>query len=111
MAINENCQSCQTFAYAHQYVFSPHHPVRISEGTSHQLQAIQAAINWVANSNEDFTTMSSQLDSLSWAFCYTVQRAVQAGPNDQNDQNSQPSTNICKGTAPFDHRQVQQHDD
>ena len=107
VAINENCQSCQTFAYAQQYVFSPHHPVRIGEGTSRQLQAIQAAINWVANSNEDFTTMTSQLDSLSWAFCSAVQRAVQAG---QDGQNSQASTNIC-GAAPFDHRQVQQHDD
>jgi hypothetical protein len=95
VALNENCQSCQTFAYAHQYVFSPHHPVTLSERTNQQLQQIQQGIDWVAHSGKDFATMSSQLDDLSWAYCYVVQRAAHV-------------TNVC-GAPPFDHRQVQEH--
>lgn len=96
VAVNENCQSCLTFAYAHQYVLSPHHPIEISGKDSKRLQAIQQGIDWVAHSGKDFATMSSQLDSLSWAYCSVVQHAAHV-------------SNVC-GAAPFDHRQVKEHD-
>jgi hypothetical protein len=105
VAFNESCNSCQTFAYAHQYVFSPHHTVRINGDTRERLANIQRGIDWVANSNTDFATMSSRLDQLSWAFCDTVQRAV---ANQQEGQNPSSGPSVC-GAAPFDHRQVQEH--
>lgn len=58
-------------------------------------RVIQQGIDWVAHSGKDFATMSSQLDNLSWAYCYVVQRAVHVN-------------NVC-GAAPFDHRQVEEH--
>jgi hypothetical protein len=94
-----------TFAYAHQFVFSPHHPVKLGGETRERLAYIQQGIDWIANSGTDFATMSRRLDQLSWAFCDTVQQAV---ASDQKGQNaSTPS--VC-GAAPFDHRQVQEHD-
>ena len=105
VALNENCTSCQTFAYAHQYVFSPHHTVRLDGEARDRLAGIQRAINWVANSGTDFATMSSRLDQLSWAFCDTVQRAVASQQDGQNTS----TTSVC-GVAPFDHRQIQEHD-
>ncbi len=39
VAINENCSHCQTFAYAHQYLFLTHYRVTIDRKTSRQLLA------------------------------------------------------------------------
>ena len=73
VAVNENCQACQTFAYTHHYVFSPHHAVTFDPDTNQKLAYIQSGIDWVAHSNMDFPTMSTRLDQLSWGFCTTVQ--------------------------------------
>ncbi|MDP9073711.1 MAG: hypothetical protein M3N98_05945, partial [Actinomycetota bacterium] len=105
VAVNDSCTSCQTYAYAHQYLFLPYHPVQIDGETRDRLAGIQSAINWVANSGKDFATINGQLDQLSWAFCDTVQRAVQS---QQEGEGSSTTTNVC-GAAPFDHRQVQEH--
>jgi hypothetical protein len=100
VAVNENCLSCLTFAYAHQYVFSPHHPVVLNRDATLALQAIQSYVDHEANSGEDFATLNSHLDDASWAFCYVVQRAAQ-----KSDTRSSTTPNVC-GAAPFDHRQV-----
>jgi hypothetical protein len=106
VAVNENCQSCLTFAYAHQYVFSPHHPVILDGESNSQLQMIQSYIDHEANSGEDFALLSSHLDNASWAFCYVVQRAVQRQDNQGGDHKSSTGSPTVCGAAPFDHRQV-----
>ena len=108
VAVNENCQSCLTFAYAHQYVFSPHHPVSLDSESNRELQAIQSYIDSEANSGEDFAVLSSHLDNASWAFCYVVQRAVQRQNRSGDHNSSTASPSVC-GAAPFDHRQVASH--
>jgi hypothetical protein len=67
VAINDNCQSCQTFAYAHQYVIQTPvvHVTKVDNGTIEQVLSIQSQISQVAHSSVDFATMSSQLDQLS----------------------------------------------
>ncbi|MGH9124124.1 MAG: hypothetical protein ACRDZ8_05270 [Acidimicrobiales bacterium] len=102
VALNNNCQSCMTFAYAQQYVFSPEHPVTLGRGTTAVLAGLQAAMRAVAASDESFTTMNSNLNDLSWAYCETVQVAIQtSGPN--------PGPPVC-GAPPFDNLQVQTRD-
>ena len=67
VAVNDNCQLCQTFAYANQYVIQTT-KVRLSkvdDSTVGQVLNIQSQISQVAHSNADFPTMSSQLDQLS----------------------------------------------
>ncbi|MGH9126990.1 MAG: hypothetical protein ACRDZ8_20035 [Acidimicrobiales bacterium] len=82
IAVNDNCQSCQTLAYAHQYVIQTSDETNFGEivGSS-QLWNIQSQISQVANSGEDFVTMSSQLDQLSSEFYHAVVQAVQNQSN------------------------------
>ncbi|MDQ6617902.1 MAG: hypothetical protein M3083_24955 [Actinomycetota bacterium] len=100
-AVNDNCHSCQTFAYAHQYViqitripegFNP------GEGTVEQVGTILSNISQVAHSNEDFVTMSSQLDQLSLELYNTVSQALQS----QNHGDG--------GHKADEHRQAQEKD-
>lgn len=79
---NDNCQSCQTFAYAHQYVIQTSQETNFGEVVgSGQLWDIQSQISQVANSGEDFVTMSSQLDQLSSEFYNAVVQALQNQDN------------------------------
>jgi hypothetical protein len=97
VAVNDTCQSCQTFAYAHQYVIQTTQIPGYDRENVDQLQQIQWQINQVANSGEDFATMSTQLDQLSGQFYNTVYQAVM---------------NQHQGAAAqrLDRRQVQQKD-
>jgi hypothetical protein len=67
VAVNDNCQSCQTFAYAHQYVIQTPvvHLDNVDKATVNQVLSIQSQVSAVAHSSADFATMSSQLDQLS----------------------------------------------
>jgi hypothetical protein len=77
VAVNETCQSCQTFAYAHQYLIQAMNGFRLPDGSYEQLAQIQWKISQVARSNVDFVTMSSQLDQLSLQLYNTAYQAVQ----------------------------------
>jgi putative peptide zinc metalloprotease protein len=73
VALNENCTSCQTFAFARQFVLSPHHQVSISEQTQRQVNSIQQQMSSRARSQEPFPQLEADLDSLSQQMLAAVQ--------------------------------------
>ncbi len=85
LAVNQNCYSCATFAYANQYLLWTHQNVNIDNGTWYQLARIRSRIDQVARSGEDFPTMNSQLDQLSQQLYDTVAQAL-ANQNSGPDQ-------------------------
>jgi hypothetical protein len=99
VALNENCQSCQTFAYAHQYVIQTPvvHVTKVDNATIQQVMSIQSQISQVAQSNVDFPTMSSQLDQLSLNLYNVVYQFLQNHGNSGRSHDSE-------------HRLVQQKD-
>jgi hypothetical protein len=77
IALNENCTSCATFAFARQYVLSPHREVELSGQTKKQVASLRAQMSSVASSQEPFPQLEADLDSLS----QQVLSAVQADLN------------------------------
>jgi hypothetical protein len=77
LAINENCHSCQTFAYANQYVFSPLRPVELSDSAREQLAEVRDQIAEVVRSQKPFPQMSADLDSLSSQLISIVRAEIQ----------------------------------
>jgi hypothetical protein len=88
VAVNDTCVSCQTFAYAHQYVIQTTHEVHWQKGYSQQLWSFQQQFSQVAHSGEDFATMSSQLDQLSLDYYNAVYQAVQSQAQDGGHEKS-----------------------
>jgi hypothetical protein len=62
-----------TFAFARQYVLSPHRTVEISESTRHQVDSLRAQMSNLARSQEPFPQLESDLDSLSQQMLAAVQ--------------------------------------
>ncbi len=96
VAVNEACQSCQTFAYAHQYLIQTTKGFSFQDGSYQQLAQIDWKISQVAHSGEDFATMSSQLDQLSLQLYNAAYQAV-------HNQNGD-------GQESAERRQVQEND-
>jgi hypothetical protein len=77
VAVNQNCQTCQTFAYASQYVITTHHVTYLSESVREQLAGLVQEIDQVTASGVSFATMSAELDLISAQYYDVVAQAVQ----------------------------------
>lgn len=95
VALNESCNSCQTFAYANQVVFSPHARVKIGDAAEEQIEAIDEQAANVVASNETTDQMTSDLDGLTARLTALVQAEIQRAGTD---------------AAKVDHREVHHED-
>jgi putative peptide zinc metalloprotease protein len=89
-AINDGCDTCETFAYARQYVFVVGHEVRISGWSEHRLEDINEEMADVVQSRDAFPTMEAELDSLTQQLVDVVRHDIaragkKGGEQDQRD--------------------------
>lgn len=94
VALNYQCQSCQTFAYAHQVLVSSDRPVRIDDQAREQIAGVDQQISAVVHSGDPFPQLQSELDGLTQQLVNIVQGQVnQAGAHasqaDQRQVNEQ----------------------
>jgi putative peptide zinc metalloprotease protein len=76
VALNESCTRCATFAYARQVVLTPYRDIRIGDRAEGQIEAISREASRVAASDEDFPTMSADLDRLTERLVAVVQAEI-----------------------------------
>jgi hypothetical protein len=93
-AINDGCTTCETFAYARQYVFVVGHPVRIGDRAEGRLERIDDQIDTVIRSRGTFTDMETQLDALTQQMVDIVRGEIARSGNSGGES---------------DHRDVQEH--
>jgi hypothetical protein len=61
IALNLNCVSCSTYAFAHQYVLSTGGPVRLSDSGRAQINQIRQELAGLASSNLPFDQLTTEL--------------------------------------------------
>jgi putative peptide zinc metalloprotease protein len=86
VAINENCQSCQTFAFARQFVLSPHRRVQLSDQTWAKLAQLRQQMASESRSLEPFAQMGANLESLSQEMVGAVQADLQRSGGSGDEQ-------------------------
>lgn len=87
LALNQGCQSCQTFAYARQVLVYASHRVDLGQ-TERQVHQVDAQVAQELASGQAFGQMASGLDSLAAQLVADVQQAIQEGgpPGQQAEQ-------------------------
>lgn len=66
VAVNAGCLRCMTFAYAHQVMLSPFHPVTISDAARGQLKELDRRLDaLLAVPDTPFDVLDQQLDALA----------------------------------------------
>lgn len=94
VALNYQCQTCQTFAYANQVLVSSDRPVKIDDQASHQIAGLDHQISAVVHSGDPFPQLQAELDGLTQQLVTVVKGQVsQAGAH----------------ATEADQRQVQEH--
>jgi putative peptide zinc metalloprotease protein len=68
LAVNADCQSCQTAAFAYQYVLTTGGMVRLSERGRHEVSTIREDASELAASSLPFPELEEQLDTLAARF-------------------------------------------
>lgn len=86
VAVNQNCDTCETFAYAHQIVFIVLRPVKIGARASDQIDSIQKDIDDVVRSRDDFPTMQAELDSLTDQMAGVVRSEIDRSGHGRGEQ-------------------------
>jgi hypothetical protein len=95
LAVNQNCDTCQTFAYAHQVIFLVGRPVRLGGRALDRIESIQEDIDDVVRSRHDFPTMEAELDSLTDQMAAVVRAEI---------------SRSGRGNGEQDHRDVHDHE-
>jgi len=93
-AINDNCDTCETFAFARQHFFDVGHPVPIGNRAEDQIDDINDQMAQVIRSRDDFPTMVTELDALTQALIDVVRGEIDRSGSHQGED---------------DHRDVQEH--
>jgi hypothetical protein len=94
-AINDNCDTCETFAYARQYVFIVGREVKISHKAETRIERIDEDMEDVIRSRDDFPTMEAELDALTQQMVDVVRGEIDRTGNKGGEE---------------DHRDVEKHD-
>jgi hypothetical protein len=68
VAVNVDCQSCQTAAFAYQYVLTTGGPVHLSPAGHVAVSSIRAEARALAASDLSFPALEEQLDALAARF-------------------------------------------
>ena len=68
VAVNVDCQSCQTAAFAYQYVLTTGGAVHLSAAGREEVSAIHAEARELAASQLEFPALEEQLDALAARF-------------------------------------------
>lgn len=89
LALNQGCQSCQTFAYARQVLVYASHPVSLGQ-TEGQVRQVDAQVAQELRSGQAFSQMASGLDSLTAQLVADVQQAIQEGGPSGQQAGQQP---------------------
>jgi putative peptide zinc metalloprotease protein len=87
-AVNEQCSSCQTFAYANQVVLQPHRAVTLSEDSQKQLNRLNAQAFATSWSSEPFPQMSADLDNITNQMVAIVQGEIQRSGSPAAEQDT-----------------------
>src|SRR5947209_774894 len=64
VAVNEDCQFCQTFAYARQFVISTDGDAILSDDARAQIRDLDGQVAALVQSDEPFAQMNDDLDGL-----------------------------------------------
>ncbi|MBV8297138.1 MAG: hypothetical protein JO085_09895 [Acidimicrobiia bacterium] len=91
VALNNQCTSCQTFAYANQVILQPHHQVNLSNDAQNQLNRLNYQAFETSWSSEPFPQMSADLDNITNQMVAIVQGEIQKnGPaaSEQDNRNT-----------------------
>jgi hypothetical protein len=94
-AINDGCDTCETFAFARQHVFVVGRPVRIGDRATDQIEQIDEQMAKVIRSRDAFPTMETQLDALTQALVDVVRGEIDRSGSRRSED---------------DHRDVREHD-
>src|SRR5205085_10128370 len=94
-AINDGCDTCETFAFARQHVFVVGRPVRIGDRATDQIEQIDEQMAKVIRSRDAFPTMETQLDALTQALVDVVRGQLDRSGSRRSED---------------DHRDVREHD-
>jgi len=86
VAVNENCNSCQTFAFARQFVLTPHRRVQLSDQTWRKLAQLRQQMATESQSLEPFAQMDANLESLSQQMVAAVQADLQRSGDPGGEQ-------------------------
>ena len=65
MAVNDGCHFCQTFAFARQFVISTDGGATLSDDAREQIWELSGQVAAVVRSDEPFTQLNADLDSLA----------------------------------------------
>ena len=68
IALNQNCQSCTTYAFAYQYVVTTDGPVKLTGRARKQIAHVRTEIDDVAHSDLAPPDMDSRLNALAAEF-------------------------------------------
>ena len=81
VAVNVDCLSCQTAAFAYQYVLTTGGPVHLSAAGQSEITSIRAEARELAASDLSFPALEEELDALAVRFRSVIdQELVGAGP-------------------------------